>query len=437
MLKWLRQPTKVIAESEARFGPVWGLRLPGGQDWACVTDAELIDLVLHADPTHLHGGEGNEPAIPLQGKNSILVLDEAEHEEKRNLLRPLLQPERVERYEEWMAENCEDEVASWPLNAPFELLFAFERITLRNVIEVVFGARADATQRELVSRMRDLTRWGNNMRNLALQRVSFDYRGRPQNSFIRVLSPVNDLIFGAIRQAQQDPNLEDRDDVLAVMTKARHEDGSPFSEQEIRDNVMTLFLQGHQTTATALAWALERLMRHPNTFARLREEVSSNGDAYLEAVVEETLRIRPPLPQVFRKVHGEPFQLGDFRIEPGVKISPIFYQAQRRPDIYPEPERFLPERFLEEPPPPKAWMPFGGGDRGCIGRTLAMREMKAVLRTVVQRTWLMPTEPADEAIKWRRTQFSPGNGARAVLPERRPVTSPRVGATVRTSADQE
>lgn len=399
----------MMESSEAEFGPVWTLRLPGGQTWVCVSEPELVDQVLRADPTLMHGGEGNKPAIPLQGETSILVLDEDRHTYKRNLMRPLFSPERVDRYEEWMAANCEEEIASWPADTPFQLLPAFERITLKNIIDVIFGARG--SQRELFNRVSELTVWGNNMLNLIKHRLSWDYRHRSPKSFQRVMAPVNEQIFRAIREARQDPNLEGREDVLAVLVRAD-------SDQEVRDSLMTLFLQGHQTSATAIAWMLERLMRHPDVMEKLRADLSSGSEAYLEAVVTETLRVRPPLPQVMRKVHREPFQLGELRLEPETKVSPLFYLAMRRPDVYPEPDRFRPERFLQDPPDPKEWMPFAAGDRSCIGRTLATNEMKAILRTVVERTRLKPAEPADEEIKWRRVLFSPAKGAQAVLTER-------------------
>jgi cytochrome P450 len=244
--------------------------------------------------------------------------------------------------------------------------------------------------------------------------------GKYPKSFVRARDRVDEAIFAAVEQTRNDPRLDERDDVLAMLVQARHDDGSPMSDRELRDQLITLLLQGHQSTATALAWALERLMRHPDAFERLRAEAQTGGDEYLDAVVNETLRVRPPVGLVMRMVR-RPFQLGEYEIEPGTLIAPCIYLIHRNERLWDEPERFRPERFLEQKPDRYAWIPFGSGERHCIGRSFATTEIKVVLRTIALRTRLAPAEETDEEIVRAGIMFSPSRGARAVLKERMPA----------------
>ena len=214
-------------------------------------------------------------------------------------------------------------------------------------------------------------------------------------------------------ERREAPDLAEREDILSLLVEARHEDGSAMSDQELRDELMTLLVAGHETTATALAWALERLVRHPDKLDCLRAEVAAGEDEYLEAVVKETLRLRPILPLVARRL-TEPMEIGGHLLPAGVTVTPCIYLIHRRPDVYPEPRRFRPERFLEQPAGTYTWIPFGGGVRRCLGASFAMFEMKAVLSQLVASRSLAPAQPASERV-WRRSiTLTPQHGGQVV-----------------------
>jgi len=414
--KWLFQPIEMMAAAQEEFGDVWTLRLVGDHDNLCVAAPPLVDEVFKADPAVIHGGEANVTATAVLGTSSVLILDGHEHTVQRNLLRTPFQGDRMERYHELMTSICEEELASWPLNEPFELLPRMEAITLKMIMSVIFGVQGPA-QETLLGRIRDLLEWGASPLVMPRMRMTVA-RGKPApRSFLKVRDPLDALIFEELNRARRDPQLAERDDALAILLRARHEDGSPMSDRELRDALMTLLLQGHASTATALAWALERLIRHPDVFERLRDEANTDSDDYVDAVITETLRVRPPSPMISRRV-DQPFRLGQYDLEPETTVALLIYQVHRRPDLYPDPERFHPERFLDQPALSPGWIPFGGGDRHCIGRSFATTEMKAVLRTIARRVRLAPADLADEKLRRRRVLFIPSAGARAVVTER-------------------
>jgi cytochrome P450 len=247
-------------------------------------------------------------------------------------------------------------------------------------------------------------------------------RLRGTRTFQSTLNPVDELVFDEIRRRREDPELEQRDDILSMLVQARYEDGEPMSEQELRDELMTLLVAGHETTATSLAWALERLMRHPHMIERLRDELAIGEDEYLDAVVKETLRLRPVLPIVVRRL-AEPTEIGGRLLPAGVSVAPCIYLIHRRDDIYPEPERFRPERFLESPAGTYTWIPFGGGVRRCLGASFAIFEMKTVLSAVLSRVDLVPSQVGSEPVVRRAITLTPGRGAEAIVASRAETTA--------------
>jgi cytochrome P450 len=384
------------------------------ETWVMTSRPALIEELFKADPTVLHAGEGNNVAIALHGRKALTQLDEDAHQAQRKILRPFFYGERLERYPELMAGICEEEVASWPMREPIQLLPRFEEIAVRIILSVVYGLRAGPSYEELYTRIRQLIAYGDS--NLRMMRFFLAARrgSEPPREFVERRDAVHQQIYRELDRARQDPNLEERDDVLAMLVRARYDDGSPMTDEELRDELIILLLQGHQSTATALSWALERLIRYPDAFERLRTEAVTDGDEYADAVIKETLRMRPPLPETFRLVK-KPYRLGGYDIEPGLRIGILNYMVHQRPEFYPEPDRFRPERWFDEPAKSAMWIPFGGGQRYCIGRTFATTVMKVVLRTMAVQTRLLPAEVADEQIKHRRVQFSPGAGTMASL----------------------
>jgi len=235
----------------------------------------------------------------------------------------------------------------------------------------------------------------------------------------RMIAEVNEILFAQITERRDDPALADREDILSMLVAARFEDGSAMSDREVRDQLMTLLLAGHETTATALAWAFDLLFRAPDKLARLRAEVGAgDGTEYLDAVIKETLRVRPVVPFVGRELR-EPSELGGYDLPAGTNVMPAIYLAHTRPDVYPQPYEFRPERFLEGAPETFAWIPFGGGTRRCIGAAFAEFEMRVVLATILRRATLRPASDRPERIVRRNVTLTPRGGTPAVLAERR------------------
>jgi cytochrome P450 len=363
----------------------------------------------------------------LLGEYSVILLDEDVHTAQRQLLLPHFGHERVARYHDAMARICEEELATWPLREPIELLPRMQAITRRVIMTAIFGVTGGEAQERLEPRIRTLLEWGARAWNMAkLHRAARREDGKLPKDFLERRDPLDAAIYEEIERARSDPQLEERDDILAMIVQGRHEDGSPVTDREIRDQMMTLLIQGHLSTATALAWVFERLLRHPEKVERLRAE-TEDGDAYVDAVVYETLRLRPTNPIVVRKVK-QPFRLGEYDLDVGMVVAPCIYLLHRRADLYPEPLRFRPERFLEEPVDSYKWIPFGGGDRYCIGRNFAFAEIKSVLRTVLRQARLAPAEQGDEEIKKRFILLSPSESTRVVVEERVPAAAVVVGA---------
>jgi cytochrome P450 len=429
-LKWIRKPAATMEEAHATYGDVWTLRLLAGTNFVFVSDPKLIEQVFTADDKVIHGGDANMIATALLGENSVLLLDEVPHMTQRKLLLPPFHGDRVQRYHDTMARICEEEIATWPIDEPMSLLPRMQTITLNVIMSAIFGVSGGERQDALRARIRAQLDWGDNPMRMGRLHLTHRRGKEPPKSFLAVRDPLDATIFEEIELARRDPRLEERDDILALLVQARHDDGSPMSDREIRDEMITLLIQGHTSTATALSWALERLMRHPEVFEKLRAEAqNSNGDGeYVDAVFKETLRVRPPLPMTARRVN-QPFRLGEYDLEVGTLIAACIYLVHRREDLYPDPERFRPERFLEQKTGTYTWIPFGGGDRHCIGRSFATAEIKAVLTTLARNTRLEPAEQADETIRRRGILFSPSDGARAVLRERVPAPgAPKVAA---------
>lgn len=424
---WMVRPASILERSQRRYGDVWTLRLLGGSTFVVVSHPDLVKQIFTSDPTLLHAGAVHKKiGSPLLGQHSILLADEREHEARRKVMLPLFDSTRVDHHRKVMEQIAEEDLATWPLREPFELLPHMQTITRKVIMSAIFGLTGGEAQQRLGSRIVDLLDWGSRALNMArLHRATFTGKPIPK-SFPKVRDPFDALVFEEIERARNDPRLSQRDDILAMLVQATYDDGSPMSDREVRDQMVTLLIQGHTSTATALAWALERLIRHTEMFDRLRLEAASGDERFVDAVITETLRLRPPVPVTMRMVVKQPYQLGEYELDVGTVMAPCMYLLHQRPDLYPEPERFRPERFLEQPPAPYTWIPFGGGNRHCIGRTFAMAEIKVVLQTLARQARLVPADPRDESIRKRGILISPTGSTRAVLEER--VAAPSASA---------
>ena len=289
-----------------------------------------------------------------------------------------------------------------------------QAITLEIILETVFGVHGGERMQPLRAALRDFLDLTTDPLLLAPLLMVGPERIRRVPAFRRRVERVDELIGAEIAERRGAEDLEERDDILSMLVAARHEDGSPMSDAEIRDELLTLLVAGHETTATALSWAMERLVRHPEKLERLRAEALAGGDAYLTATIQETLRLRPVIVLVIRKL-TEPVELGGYELPAGASVTPSIHLVHRDPEIYPEPDRFLPERFLDNPPGTYTWIPFGGGVRRCLGAAFAQFEMQVVLRELVKRHQIEPADQASERAFRRAITETPRHDAEVVL----------------------
>jgi cytochrome P450 len=423
---WGFRPGPFLQRCRARYGDTFTLKIAQEGQWVMLSHPDAVREVFTGDPRLLHAGEGNVVLLPAVGRNSVLLLDEQAHMSQRKLLLPPFHGERMSRYGELIAGVTERELESWPLGEPIQLRPRMQAVTLEVIIRAVFGVGEGERlerMRTLLGEMLDITSDWRAALALAVLGPERIYRWR---YFQREFDDVNGLVFEEIAQRRAAEDLAEREDILSLLLQARHEDGRPMSDQELRDELMTLLLAGHETTANALAWALERLVRHPDKLARLAEEAEAGEDEYADAVVKETLRLRPVIPIVARKLQ-EPMEIGGHLLPAGATAAPCIYLMHRREDVYPDPARFRPERFLEEPAGTYTWIPFGGGVRRCLGGSFAMFEMKTVLATLVTRLQLRPADEQPERVARRAITLVPNRGAEM-------IAEPLRGSRAATSA---
>ncbi len=399
-----------------RYGDMFTVRIAYEGTWVMLADPEAIKQVFTGDPRVFHAGEGNEILAPLLGRNSLLVLDEKRHMSQRRLLLPPFHGERMQGYAQIMGEIAEREIDSWPTGTPYKLRPRMQALTLEIILRTVFGvdgaeAGKLADLRESLRGFLDMT---TNPRFLLPLLVVGPKRVRGVSPFRQRIDRVDELIYREIAERRRAEDLEERDDVLSMMIGATHEDGSPMSDVEIRDELLTLLVAGHETTATSLSWAVERLVRSPDKLDRLRSEVGEGREEYLTATIQETLRLRPVISIVLRKL-TQPVEIGGYELPAGVSVAPSVYLVHRNPEIYPEPQRFLPERFLDTPPGTYTWIPFGGGVRRCLGASFAQFEMAVVLKELVKRHQIHPANPRPERIFRRAITETPRHDAEVVL----------------------
>jgi cytochrome P450 len=411
---WSRRAQWMLEQCRARLGPMFTLNIAYEGTWVIVTDPEDVKQVFTGDPKVFHAGEGNQILKPVLGENSVLVLDEKPHIGQRKLLLPPFHGARMQGYEGKMTEIAAREIESWPLGEPHKLRPRMQAMTLEIILETVFGVHGGERMRELRVALRDFLDLTTNPLLIAPLVLVGPEGARRIPVFRRRIERVDQLLYEEIAERRVAEDVEERDDVLSMLVAARHEDGSPMSDAEMRDELLTLLVAGHETTATSLSWAMERLVRHPEKLERLRAEALAGEDAYLTATIQETLRLRPVIVLVARRL-TEPVEIGGYELPAGVTVTPCIHLIHRDPRIYPEPERFRPERFLETPPGTYTWIPFGGGVRRCLGASFAQFEMSVVLRELVSRREIRPARPESERPFRRAITETPRHDAEVVL----------------------
>jgi cytochrome P450 family 135 len=386
-----------------------------------VASPALAKEVFAGDPGVFHAGEANATVLePALGPRSVLTLDDEPHMRARKLLLPPFHGDRIGTYGELMVEATRREMATWPVGEPFALLPHTQRITLTVILRAVFGI-TDASRIDRATALIDrFTKTASPITKFPILRRDLG-PGSPWRRFTRAKAEFDALIHEeiALRRAAVEAG-EERDDVLSLLLAARHEDGTPMTDDELRDELVTVVGAGHETTATALAWALERLLRNPAVLVRLRDSLAAGETDYLDATVRETLRSRPVLIDVARKL-AAPARVGGYEFDRGAFLVPAIAAIHHREDVYPQPFEFRPERWLEEggsAPESYAWLPFGGGIRRCIGAAFAEYEMRTILAEIVTASTLDAAEPAAERGKVSHITLAPERGARVVLKSR-------------------
>jgi cytochrome P450 len=401
-----------------RYGDIFTLRFPASEPMVFLIDPDLVKAVWTRDKVNGLPSGRRITLQPVLGPRSVLLQEGAEHLKRRKLMLPPFHGERMRRYGELMDEITLRDIEQWPVGRPFALQPRMQAITRDVILRAVFGTHAGRREDELRERIDDvLVRTTYAHTQLAV--VFAEAIGAPHTPFHRAVKRMDDVLLEEIRERQAATDLDERDDILSMLIQARDEDGSPLDTGELRDQLVTLLLAGHETTATSLAWAFDALFRNPDVLARLQASLD-DGDEYLDAVVNETLRIRPTVHDVGRRL-GEPLELKDGRtLEPGTAVFASVHLLHRREDLFPEPRAFRPERYLgDERPSTYAWIPFGGGMRRCLGASFAQFEMRRVLRTILEHTELRPATVAAEPFERRPVTVVPRHGTPAVLVARR------------------
>jgi len=386
-----------------RYGPMFTIRaLPWGSA-VVVNDVQLVKEVFAGDPAVYHAGEGNSILAPIVGSRSVLVLDEDEHLSARKRLLPPFHGQAVRAYEEVVEEIVSAEVKRWPLLDAFPLHPRFRAITLEVILRAVIGVTDPQRLRALRELLPACLQIGPTI--MAMWAVPTLARVGRWRRFTATLADANRLLVQEIRERRLDPRLEQREDVLSRLIV-----GGESDDEELRDQIMTLLVAGHETSSTGLAWTFERLLRHPAALARARD----GEDSYLDAVVQESLRVRPVLPVVLRQLRA-PVSLGGYELPAGTTVMPAITLMHENPELFSEPRRFRPERFVDgDEGGTYAWIPFGGGRRRCLGAAFASLEMRVVLRTILHCTELQADTPADEPVRNHHITLVPARGARAL-----------------------
>jgi cytochrome P450 len=414
-LGFLAGGERFMEACQRRYGDVvWYSTLfdPG---FVMVYDPALVREVFQAPPDRLRAGEANAPLSMVLGPRSVLVLDGAEHLRHRKLMLPPFHGRRLAAHEQAMVDATDRAIDSWPVGREFEALPYMYVLTLDVIATAVFGMEEGDRREELKRRIRTFLETASRPIRVILMLLS---RGRMTDEqgmreFEERRRLMDELIADEIRQRREVPDLEERDDALSLLLLARDEDGSGLTDAEVRDELVTLLVAGHETTAAGLAWTLELVHRHPRVAERARAAVAEDDTAYLDAVVKESLRIRPVVPGVGRVIRGGPFTIGGWEIPEGVEINPSIRVVHRRADSYPAPREFRPERFLGDGAPDTyTWIPFGGGTRRCLGASFALLEMRTVLARVLERTELRPAGRRPERPQRRGVTMVPNRGAR-------------------------
>jgi cytochrome P450 len=366
-----------------RYGPVVSIPLPG-IPVVLIKDPDLVKQVFTEKPDVLLGGKGVRPSALIYGTGSMFVQEEPEHLRRRKLLTPPLHGRALENYRPIIEDSTRQAVASWPVDGPFEMLRAARDLALDVIVRVMFGAEEPAERTRLGRPFETLLDLGSSEQLIV--RVALHSVGglRRWPKLDRANQGIDDLLRPMIADRRREPDLDSRTDIMSLLLTARGEDGEHLSDKEIRDDLVTLVLAGHETTATTLAWMIDLLLHHPGALAKVQAEADAGESTlYTQAVINETLRIRPPSPFTGRYTVGD-YRLGEYTVPARTRIVPHIGEVNLDATTYDHPDEFRPERFLDSSPPTYAWIPFGGGIKRCLGASFSVLELTVVLQTLLR-----------------------------------------------------
>jgi cytochrome P450 family 135 len=395
---WALAPTWMMDRCAQSIGESFTITFfPSGVRFVVLSDPQAVKELFTTSAEIAPSGTANSPLAPIMGPSSVLVLTGPEHLRQRKLLLPPFHGERMREYEDTIVDATRKDMATWPIGTPMRLQPRTRAITLEVILRAVFGVEA-----ERMDPLRDaIGAFLKPMNTLATVRIALSRptNERPAGALGEALAKLDEVIYAEIAQHRAATDLHERQDILSLLMEARDEDGNAMTDSELRDELITMLLAGHETTSTAVSWAIERLVRHPDKLRRLLDEIDAgDGDDYLSAVANETLRVRPVVPLVVR-VLTQDHEVGGRLLPAGTRVAPSIWLTNRNPRIYERPREFMPERFLEDSPETFSWIPFGGGIRRCIGASFAQLEMRLILKTVLSE--LEPSLP-ESGWRWRR-----------------------------------
>ncbi|MGH2894866.1 MAG: cytochrome P450 [Solirubrobacteraceae bacterium] len=426
-LRFVRRPMTFALSAHQRFGDVWQIRVPTRSEAFVVTcHPDHVRSLLKADPADAPSLTGESPLRPILGPNSVLTSVGARHMRQRKLLLPAFHGEAVQAYVEMIADVARQEIDHWPVGAPFALAPRMQAVTLEVIMRGVFGVGVASVTTPAERRMRQALRrmLAASMSPLYLLAELRNARHlEPKGALAAVMAMVDRQVYAVIGERRAGADGDRRGDVLALLLAARDEQGQPLTDHELRDELMSLVLAGHETTANSLAWMFERLLRTPPAYARLRELVRSGDHApaqeYVEATIHEAMRNRPVIPMIAR-LAMRPWRFGDYTVPARTPVGVSIIALHHRADVYPDPHAFEPLRFLDVKPGTYTWIPFGGGIRRCLGATLAMAEQRVVLEAIARRTDLMAPDPAPERPRMRNVTMIPRDSCLVSVAHRYP-----------------
>jgi cytochrome P450 len=406
------RPVEARLALRKRYGPVFRSNDAIAGELFHVADRALVEQMFKWKPAQYNVAEPREVMAPVTGPSSILLLDGERHLRMRKLMLPPFHGDAIAHYADVIEQITNGAIDDWRPGQTIRTRSVAQAVTLEVIIRAVFGITDAARIAELKRLLPGLS-----APSPFLLLVQKDLGPRsPWGRFLRRRDRVDALLYDEIEHRRRDPEREERRDILTLLLDARDDEGNPLTDRELRDELITILLAGHETTATSIGWAFERLLRSPSALERLTAEVTAGaGSEYMEAVIKETLRVRPVVTEVFR-APTERTELGGYVFEPGTQMAASIFLIQYDPDLYPpDPQAFRPERFLEGAPEPYTWIPFGGGVRRCLGAAFAQLEMKIVISTILARAQLRAPRARDEKARFRGVTLLPSRGGEAIV----------------------